>query len=53
MSNRSELEDHEITHLKRLIRETPMRVDLVEQTMKRVDSSTLGDEGRHMVEDIQ
>lgn len=53
MSSRSELEDHEINHLKRLIRETPMRVDLVEQTMKRVDGSSLGDEGLHMVEETR
>ncbi|OAB47022.1 DUF4179 domain-containing protein [Paenibacillus antarcticus] len=39
MSNRSELEDKEIDYLKKLIRETPMRVNIVEQTMKRVESN--------------
>lgn len=38
MNIRSELEDHEVNHLKKLIQETPIRVDIVEQTMKRVES---------------
>ncbi|AJS60522.1 DUF4179 domain-containing protein [Paenibacillus sp. IHBB 10380] len=41
MNNRSELEDKEVNHLKKLIRETPISVDLVEQTMKEVESSHL------------
>ncbi|OAB37908.1 DUF4179 domain-containing protein [Paenibacillus glacialis] len=43
MSNRSELEDKEVDYLKKLIRETPMRVNIVKQTMKRVESNGLKD----------
>ncbi|OAB40028.1 hypothetical protein PMSD_02990 [Paenibacillus macquariensis subsp. defensor] len=50
MNNRSELEDKEFNHLKKLIRETHLRVDLVEKTMKRVESSTLKDTSVDTVE---
>ncbi|MEC0094280.1 DUF4179 domain-containing protein [Paenibacillus macquariensis] len=50
MNNRSELEDKEFNHLKKLIRETHLRVDLVEKTMKRVESSNLKDTSVDTVE---
>jgi len=50
MNNRSELEDKEFNHLKKLIRETHLRVDLVEKTMKRVESSILKDKSVDTVE---
>ncbi|HEY2494512.1 MAG TPA: DUF4179 domain-containing protein [Paenibacillus sp.] len=43
MNTQSELKDKEVNLLERLIRETPISVDLVEQTMKRVESSNLRD----------
>jgi len=50
MNNRSELEDKEFNHLKKLIRETHLRADLVEKTMKRVESSNLKDTSVDTVE---
>lgn len=47
MNTRSELEDKEVNDLKKLIRETPITVDLVEQTMKRVESSNPRDTRSH------